>query len=179
LEVPKARLVATLRAARISYADDPTNRDPRFTRPRLRALMPLLAREGLTTERLALLARRMARAEDALGWAAGEAERGVFPASLPNGGPVGVPARAFCDLLPEIGLRLLGRAIERIGDEGPVELGKLEALHRDLLIAENRGNARFRRTLAGALVTLAGDRLAVERAPPRRVPRNRLNQTRR
>jgi len=29
-------------------ADDPTNRDPAFTRPRLRALMPALAEEGPT-----------------------------------------------------------------------------------------------------------------------------------
>ena len=39
LEVPKARLIATLKAAKIAYADDPSNRDPRFTRARLRALM--------------------------------------------------------------------------------------------------------------------------------------------
>jgi tRNA(Ile)-lysidine synthase len=177
LDVPKARLVATLKAARISYADDPTNRDPRFTRPRLRELMPLLAREGLTAERLALLARRAARADDALTRAVDEAQHRFFPA---EGGSVDLPAHTFCELRPEIGLRLLGRAIERTGDEGPVELGKLEALHRELLIAENRGSARFRRTLAGALVTLAGGHLTVERAPPRRaVPRNRLNQTRR
>jgi tRNA(Ile)-lysidine synthase len=180
LDVPKSRLVATLRAAKVSYADDPTNRDPRFTRPRLRALMPALAREGLSSARLALLARRMDRAEDALARAADEAQHDFFPTGLPENGSVGLPARAFCDLRPEIGLRVLGRTIERTGDEGPVELGKLETLYRDLLIAENRRNARFRRTLAGALVTLSDDRLTIERAPPRRaVPRNRLNQTRR
>ena len=32
----------------------------------------------------------------------------------------------------EVALRLLGRAIARAGDEGPVELGKLEALHAAL-----------------------------------------------
>src|SRR5437667_4878622 len=46
LEVSKARLVATLAKAGIGFADDPTNRDPAFTRPRLRALMPALAQEG-------------------------------------------------------------------------------------------------------------------------------------
>ena len=66
----------------------------------------------------------------------------------------------------EIGLRLLGRAVAAAGNEGPVELGKLEALHAAL--AENHANARFRRTLAGALVTITPDRLEVARAPARR-----------
>ena len=37
LDVAKARLIATLAKARIPFADDPSNRDPRFTRPRWRA----------------------------------------------------------------------------------------------------------------------------------------------
>ena len=40
LDIAKARLVATLHAAKIPFADDPSNRDPRFTRARLRGLMP-------------------------------------------------------------------------------------------------------------------------------------------
>ena len=62
-DMPKSRLIATLKAAKIAYADDPSNRDPRFARPRWRALMPALAREGLTAERLGRLARRVARLE--------------------------------------------------------------------------------------------------------------------
>ena len=45
-DVSKSQLIATLKKARIGFADDPTNRDPHFTRPRLRALMPALAAEG-------------------------------------------------------------------------------------------------------------------------------------
>ena len=66
LELRKAELLATLRKAGIAYADDPSNRDPRFTRARLRAAMPALEREGLNAERLALLARRVRRTEAAL-----------------------------------------------------------------------------------------------------------------
>jgi tRNA(Ile)-lysidine synthase len=62
-------------------------------------------------------------------------------------------------------LRLLGRAIAYAGNEGPVELAKLEALH--VALAASSGSARFRRTLAGAVVTRFGDRLWVERAPAR------------
>ncbi len=66
LDVPKARLIATLRKARIAFADDPSNRDPRFTRPRWREIMPLLAKEGLSAQRLSVLAARIRRAEAAL-----------------------------------------------------------------------------------------------------------------
>ena len=56
LEITKTRLVATLRAAGISFAEDPSNRDPRFTRARVRTLMPAMAGEGLDVNRLSLLA---------------------------------------------------------------------------------------------------------------------------
>ncbi|MFN5719314.1 MAG: tRNA lysidine(34) synthetase TilS, partial [Bradyrhizobium sp.] len=66
LDISKAQLIATLQKARIGFADDPTNRDPSFTRPRLRALMPLLAEEGGDARNLARLAARIARANAAL-----------------------------------------------------------------------------------------------------------------
>src|SRR5215207_9833709 len=66
LDVPKARLIATLEAIGIAFADDPSNRDPRFTRSRLRGSMPVLAGEGLDAPRIALLARRLRRAEETI-----------------------------------------------------------------------------------------------------------------
>ena len=166
LRTPKARLVATLKAAKLPYADDPTNRDPRFARPRLRTLMPDLAREGLTVERLARLARRTARLEAAMRQVVDAAAAALASGDWSIGKPVTIKARAFFELPEEIALRLLGRAVDRAGNEGPVELGKLEAL-LDALGRESM-SGRFRRTLAGAVVTLSGDTLTVERAPPRR-----------
>src|SRR5476649_2673514 len=54
------------RVKRGSRFDDPSNRDPRFTRARLRGLMAELAREGLDARRLSLLARRLKRADTAI-----------------------------------------------------------------------------------------------------------------
>jgi tRNA(Ile)-lysidine synthase len=78
-------------------------------------------------------------------------------------------ARHFAALPAEVALRLLGRAVTMAGNEGPVELAKLEALHA-AITAKQRKDGRFRRTLAGAMVTMTREGLTVERAPPRRMP---------
>jgi tRNA(Ile)-lysidine synthase len=166
LDLPKARLIATLAAMGISFADDPSNRDPRFTRPRLRELMPALAAEGLDAHRLALLARRLRRAEATIE-AAVDAAAAVVVDTPPNeSGPFVLDAKKLSGLPAEVALRLLGRAIARAGDEGPLQLGKLEALYA-ALCAAMVDNVRLRRTLAGALITHAGGRISVETAPPR------------
>ncbi len=164
LSVPKSRLLATLAAANIAFADDTSNRDPRFTRARLRGLMPKLANEGLDARRLALLAARLARAEAALSQSAEAAYAGL---AKRNNLCVDFPTAELMALAEETALRLLGRAIAETGDEGPIELGKLEALHSGLTAAY-WSNEHFRRSLAGAVVTLRGGYLTVERAPPRR-----------
>jgi tRNA(Ile)-lysidine synthase len=170
LAVPKRQLIATLRKAGIASADDPSNRDPRFTRARLRAVMPALEREGLSTERLALLSRRAGRADAALEAVVDAAIAALAPSPWPEAGPIAFPLARLAQLPAEIVLRLLGRAIAAVGDEGPVELGKLEALYGALCaeLAASSGTARFRRTLAGAVITSQGDRLLIERAPARR-----------
>jgi tRNA(Ile)-lysidine synthase len=171
LDLPKARLIATLAAMGISYSDDPSNRDPRFTRPRLRELMRALAVEGLDAHRLALLARRLRRAEATIE-AAVDAAAAVVDTPSNERGPFVLDAKKLSGLSAEVALRLLGRAIALAGDEGPLQLGKLEALYA-ALCAAMVDNVRLRRTLAGAVITHAGGRISVERAPPRSKSRAR------
>jgi tRNA(Ile)-lysidine synthase len=166
LDVAKTRLIATCKAAKIPYAEDPSNRDPRFTRARLRGLMPALAKEGLTAQRLNVLARRLRRADRAIEVAVDAAAATL--ATRPGDGTVAIEAAGFSRLPAEIALRLIGRAVAEAGDEGPVELSKLESLNAALKSAQNARPARFRRTLAGALVTLDKSQIMVERAPARR-----------
>ena len=104
------------------------------------------------------------RAEAALEFAVGAAHAALAPPPWPGRGPIAVDRARFADLPAEVALRLLGRAIAHAGDEGPVELGKLEALYDAL----RQAPGRLRRTLAGALITLDASRLTVERAPARR-----------
>lgn len=173
LDVPKVRLVASLRKARIAYADDPSNRDPRFTRPRWREIAPLLAKEGLTPARLALLARRVRRAEAVHNAAAAAALKILSRGPLVERARLAFDAEGFFRLPDEVSLRLLGHAAGHVGSEGPVELGKLEALHDALRAASGsrRGDSGFRRTLAGALICLERNLVVVQRAPARRAGR--------
>jgi tRNA(Ile)-lysidine synthase len=189
LDVSKSQLIATLKKAKIGFADDPTNHDTNFTRPRLRALMPVLAAEGGDPRNLARLASRLARANAAVEVLVDGAERYLalrdrqalhsgFHAKTFDAKTFDAKtfdAKAFAAMPEEIRLRLLLRAIDRAGHEGPAELGKVEALLSalDRVGANNADNnagrrPRLKQTLAGALVSLADGRIRVEPAPPRR-----------
>jgi tRNA(Ile)-lysidine synthase len=172
LHIPKARLVATLKKAGIGFADDPTNRDIRFTRPRLRAIMPALAAEGFDARNLTRLASRLARANAALEVLVDGAER-YLALGERDSAAMGFDANAFAGLSEEIRVRLLLRRIDRVGHEGPAELGKVEALLAALDrasagVGRAKGRIRLKQTLAGAMVSLIGDRIRIEPAPPRR-----------
>jgi len=166
LEVPKGRLIVTLQKAGLFYAEDPSNVDPRFARSRLRKLMPALADEGLTAQCLVRLARRVRRSEAAheavVDWAV---KRLGLAADTRR---VELNSADWREFPAEIALRLLGRAIGTIGTEGPVEFGKLEALGEALEAAVAGGLPRFRRTLAGAMVSLQKNCIVIDQAPARR-----------
>lgn len=171
LDIPKARLIATLAKARIAFADDPTNYEAAFTRARLRKLMPLMAREGLDAHNLARLARRLSRANSALEAVAGVMEQAIGRLAAP--GHVEIDARAFATLPAEIALRLLGRAIAQVGTEGPAELAKLESLSAAVQRAVSAKSAdstalRLKQTLAGAVIAASPAIVSVKTAPPRR-----------
>ena len=211
LNVSKSRLIATLTNAKIAFADDPTNRDLNFTRPRIRAVMPVLAAEGGDARNLARLASRLARANAAVEVLVDGAERylalrdlqgsqsgfggKIFEANASNANASrarasrakafeakafdakaldakAFDAKAFAAMPEEIRLRLLLRAIIRFGHEGTPELGKVEGLLAalDRMVAEKAEGCepKLKQTLAGAMVSLIGDRIRVERAPPRR-----------
>lgn len=178
LDVPKSQLIATLRRAKVGFADDPTNRDTAFTRPRLRALLPHLAAEGGDIRNLARLATRLARANAAVEVLADGAERFLRlrdRGDAPQAGVRSFEASAFAVLPEEVRLRLLLRAVNALGHEGPAELGKVEILMSMLdqaiaasLRAPATGRPILKQTLAGALISLAGGRIHIAPAPARR-----------
>jgi tRNA(Ile)-lysidine synthase len=165
LGVPKARLLATLDEAGIGFVRDPSNTDDRFLRPRLRALLPALAQEGLDAPGWARFAARMRRADAALEAAADAAEAAalrIAPACTQ------LDAWAWAALPAEIRLRLLVRAIGRAGEGA--QLGPAETLEGEIAQAIAGKTARLRRTLGGALISLRRGVVQIEPAPPRRRP---------
>ena len=140
--------------------------------------MPALAAEGGDARNLARLASRLARANAAVEVLADGAERYLaLEGHRESRRRAGISMRRHLPRMPEeIRLRLLLRAIDRFGHEGPAELGKVEALLAalDRAVAEiGRGRRpRLKQTLAGALVSLIDGRIRVEPAPPRRRERD-------
>ncbi|MFZ1172255.1 tRNA lysidine(34) synthetase TilS [Bradyrhizobium sp.] len=182
LNISKSQLITTLEKAKIGYADDPTNHDVGFTRPRIRNLIEELGVEGGDARNLARLASRLARANAAIEVLVDGAARYLVLRDREAGSPpqalgaksqnTSFEAAPFAALAEEIRLRLLLRAIDRIGHEGPAELGKVEALlaalDGTLRTATEKRQPRLKQTLAGAIVSLAGGRIVIAPAPPRR-----------
>jgi tRNA(Ile)-lysidine synthase len=154
LEVPKARLRATLVAAGVPWIEDPSNADPRFLRPRLRALMPRLAEEGLDARRLADVAAKMRRADAAIENAVDEV--------MAAGEARALPVEPYAAAPEEVRLRALERLIRAVvGAEPDIETAQLLAL--DARLARPPARA----TLAGALIEVRRGLVRVAPAPPR------------
>jgi tRNA(Ile)-lysidine synthase len=69
LSFSKARLLATLHDRGVGFVEDPTNRDTRYERPRVRESLPMLDAAGIPAHALATSARRIGQARAALGYA--------------------------------------------------------------------------------------------------------------
>lgn len=162
LSLQKSRLVATVKREGLAFSEDLSNSNSRFARVRVRALAPILEKEGLSAQRLSLLASRIRRADNAIDAMVEAAALRLAKRLDPPRTGIAFDLQAFFSLPEEVGLRLLGRTVGAVGNEGPVELGKLETMMQAVAAGDTR------RTLAGALVTARKGHLSVERAPHRR-----------
>lgn len=165
LDLPKARLVATVAAHGETWVEDPSNADPRFDRARLRAAAPLLADLGLSRDRLVATARAMARAarmiEDRVDVALAAA------VVLHHGGWAVVDPAGFAALPEEVRLRLLSRLVRAVGGAtyGP-RLGALETLAA-ALAAVAPAERLAGRTLGGVVVEQRRGRIFLAPEPGR------------
>jgi tRNA(Ile)-lysidine synthase len=157
LDIPKARLAATLTEAGIAWVEDPSNSDQRFERARMRGCSDALAKLGLTHEALARSAERLRRARAALDHAADAflAEHGA----MSEAGYCLIARDALVALPAEIALRVLARAVNAVGGrETPLRLAKLEALLASLVESPKAAH-----TLGGCRLQPVRERLGVFR----------------
>lgn len=146
LGTPRARLAATLAACGQEWVEDPSNRNPAYARVRLRNLMPVVAAEGMSAERLAATARRLGRARAALEHAVAEAAARWV--EVHGAGYAVVEPAAFRSVPEDVGLRLLARLVQAVGGaDHPPREERVCALYERL-----RGCAGVSATLAGCRV---------------------------
>ncbi|QFU18016.1 tRNA lysidine(34) synthetase TilS [Microvirga thermotolerans] len=175
LDWPKRALLDLCRREGWPYVEDPSNADERFARVRWRRLMPSLAAEGMTAERLALLARRARRAEEALEAKAAEALARARPESGEGG--LELDATPLAEEPFEIALRFFVHALGQAGMR--IESGRLQRLEActDRLREALAKGEGLRVSIAGALVRLdARGRLAIAPEPPRRRGRTEVHR---
>ncbi len=166
LDVPKARLVATLSARGLAWIEDPSNQSPAYERARLRAARAGFAALGLTDAMLALSARRLQRARRALDAAADrfcDCATGAVIADATGTFVVDL-ARLRAEE-SEIALRVLERTIAAAGgSDEPVPFASLETITEALLAGETQAR---KWTLARAMIENDGESVTIEREPPR------------
>jgi tRNA(Ile)-lysidine synthase len=147
LDMPKARLVATLDAAGIGFISDPSNLDLKFERGRLRKQREALAALGFEPEAIALSARRLRRAREAL-----DREAREFLAAhsvMSEAGYALLDRDALLAAPQEIALRALAQLISAVGGRGePARLAKLEALLEALAAHPQKGHTLGRCRIA-------------------------------
>lgn len=158
LDLPRARLLATVAKACLTPIQDPSNENERFDRVKARKALSILAPLGLDAGRLARTAAQMGRAREAL-----ETETARLLAGHASRSPLGfveMKAEALVGAPAEIGLRALAALIRVVGggQYGP-RLAALEAVYA----AIGEGSLGRGRTLGGVKLALKGGILLVSR----------------
>ena len=146
LTVAKARLIATLEVSGYEWIDDPSNECRDFERVRLREGRAALAALGLTNDKLALSARRLRRAREALDR---EADDVFEQADLHEGVFATLDRKTLAEASAEIRVRVLARLLAAFGGEArPARLVQVEAL-----AVAVEGGERFAQTLGGCMIS--------------------------
>ncbi len=162
LGISGARLRATLKAHGLDWLEDPSNACDAFERVRVRKASADLEAIGLTNAKMALSARRLERAREALE-AAASALQASAALNLHEGAYASLEAGVFQAAPEDVRLRVLSRLVCAFGGQPEsVRLAKLESLIVRLATATFAGA-----TLGGVLVARRADELCVFREPGR------------
>ena len=149
LSLERDALRTYLTARGQEWIEDEMNRDPRFSRVRIRDTMAVLEQAGLSASRIADAANHLGRAREALETVTAAV---LTRACRSDGGRVLVEASALRAAPREVGLRALSRLLMAVSDQayGP-RFERLERLF-DSIVGESLGAGR---TLHGCRIAPA------------------------
>jgi tRNA(Ile)-lysidine synthase len=160
LAIPRARIFPTLLARSQDFARDPSNRNRRFARVRVRDASTALAEAGITVARIALAVRNLARARRAL--EADVAGCLAESVSLFPEGYARLDLERYMRAAQEVQLRVLARLLGAVGGGGVTpRLERLSALHNWLCGRKHAATAG--RTLARCRIMVSGTQVLLVR----------------
>ena len=172
LSIRKQQLVAFLKARNQPWLEDSSNLDARFTRNKLRQLLPALEETGIYAERLADTATRMGLARQSLASATADAlahSATVWPEGYATFSGTALPAQN-----EEIGLRFLANLLQTIA--GQPYRGRLSKLRN--LYAEIVAGLDVTRSLGGCLIMPKDEVIWIVREPAAIQKRQPINTDR-
>jgi len=177
VEIRREAVRAMLTAEGVAWVEDPTNRDPKFLRNRIRhELLPLLAASYATdvVSALARVARLARESVDALDRAATlelerltAVEEGEFPSPTDA---ITLSRSALAALPVSVAAEVLRQAAARLGSRAPLRAWAHRGLRR--VLAEPPPRRPFR--LGGLGVEVSGDRIRVGARPGPALPSRTL-----
>ncbi|MGH6873716.1 MAG: tRNA lysidine(34) synthetase TilS [Aestuariivirgaceae bacterium] len=157
LDIRRAQLRQFLEAEEQDFFDDPSNADPTFERVRIRQTREALSKAGVSFEHLAMAARRMGRAREALEQSTDRLQDRCV--AFENEGHAIVDLGPFLAAAEEIRLRLLARLFARMG--GSSHRPRLAEVERfGAWLSSGQGQAR---TLGGCRVKRRRDSFIIGR----------------
>ena len=161
-------LAEIVREAGLTPVADPSNEDSSYERVRWRKLLPLLAREGLTEERLVTLAARIDHAQRLVEREADLALDEVGPGER---GGTAIPLLSFRALNRAVAVTLLSRVIQSVSGRSAPPLSALEGLVDRLCgegpVAETLGGTTIRREDHAIVIRAEGPRRRGLKPSPR------------
>ena len=155
LMVSRRRIEAFLLRREQQWLDDPSNDDERYERVRIRRKLKAARSLGLSSAKLALSARRLRRARDALELVTAEFLRAKV--SLHEAGFAKLRLPELFETHEDIGLRALARAIVAVGGGAALRLSKMEGWYQMMRTAPRSA------TLGGCRLIAKGAELTIIR----------------
>ncbi len=166
LAVRRRALTVMLEQAGLTWHEDPTNRDLKFFRNRLRhEILPVLA-AGHDADVVGALTRVAARARDAVDALEGVAATELARLARDDGDALTLPRDELTALPRPVAAEVLRQAAARLGSPAPLRAWAHRGLARILASPAPRRALR----LGGVSIEVSGALMRLERARPRPLP---------